>query len=143
MSPIALHPRNVLPAFALLVALVFGWQASLEHAIAPRFDVKDVTALEAKALMDAGAVVIDVRDRAVSDRLHLPGALLIPVEALSARLGQLEAARAKNIVVYCGNGSRLGPEAATILGRAGFTQVVNLKSGLEGWRAAGLPTASL
>jgi rhodanese-related sulfurtransferase len=143
MSPIALHPRNVLPVFFLVAALFLGWQSALRQAPVSQVNVKEVTALEAKALMDAGALVIDVRDRAASDRLHLPGALLIPVEVLFAHLGQLEAAKSKNVVVYCGNGSSRGPEAAAILSNAGFTQVVNLKSGIEGWRSAGLPTATL
>jgi rhodanese-related sulfurtransferase len=143
MNAIALQPRNFLPVLALAAVLFLGWQSALQQANEPRLDVKHVTTLEAKALIDAGAVVIDVRDRAASDRLHLPGALLIPVEVLAAHLAQLEAAKTKPIVVYCGNGSSLGPQAATILGQAGFTQVVNLQSGLEGWRAAGLPTTHL
>jgi rhodanese-related sulfurtransferase len=69
----------------------------------------------------------------------LPGALLIPLEVLSARLGSLEAAKAKTIVVYCGNGSYRGPEAVQLLTNAGFTNVVNLAPGFSGWRDAGLP----
>ena len=143
MNAIALQPRHIVSILVLLTALVLSWQSSLKHAATSQFNVKEVTALEAKALMDAGAVVIDVRDRAASGRIHLPGAMLIPLEVLSASLAQLESAKAKNIVVYCGDGGTRGPEATAKLNSAGFAQAVNLKSGFEGWRNAGLPTARL
>jgi rhodanese-related sulfurtransferase len=143
VNAIALQPRHIFSILVLATALVLSWQASHKDATTPQFNVKEVTAQEAKALMDAGALVIDVRDRAVSGRIHLPGAMLIPLELLSSSLAQLETAKTKNIVVYCGDGSTLGPEATSKLNNAGFAQAVNLKSGLEGWRKAGLPTASL
>lgn len=37
------------------------------------------------------------------------------------------------------SGSNLGPRAAHALFQAGYTQVANLQSGIEGWRRAGLP----
>jgi rhodanese-related sulfurtransferase len=143
MGAIALQPRHIVSILVVVTALVLSWQLTRNHATTPQFDVKEVTALEAKALMDGGAIVIDVRDRALSGGIHLPGAMLIPLELLSASLAQLESAKSKNIVVYCGDGSTRGPEATAKLNNAGFPQAVNLKSGIEGWRNAGLPTASL
>lgn len=107
-----------------------------------RFPVKDASLDEARALIAAGAIVIDVRDKAVSGSAHLPGALLIPLEVLEARLKTMEVAKTQPIVVYCGKGSTLGPEAAHILTQAGYTEVVNLAPGLNGWRDAGLPVQS-
>lgn len=109
---------------------------------AHRFQAKDVSLDEARALIAAGALVIDVRDRAVSGSAHLPGALLIPLEVLEARLKSMDVAKTQPIVVYCGKGSTLGPEAAHILTQAGYQQVVNLAPGLSGWRDAGLPVQS-
>jgi rhodanese-related sulfurtransferase len=111
-------------------------------ARAHRFPVKDVSLDEARALIAAGAIVIDVRDKAVSGSAHLPGALLIPLEVLEARLKTMEVAKTQPIVVYCGKGSTLGPEAAHILTQAGYSEVVNLAPGLSGWRDAGLPVQS-
>lgn len=96
----------------------------------------EVSIEEAIALIDAGALVIDVRE---GPKTHLPGAMLIPLEVLAAHLSKLEAAKAQSIVVYCGNGTMRGPKAAHILTQAGFTHVVNLQPGIEGWRAANLP----
>jgi rhodanese-related sulfurtransferase len=100
------------------------------------FKSNDVSVPEAISLIESGALVIDVR---YSPAMHLPGAMLIPMEVLAARLEKLEIAKTQPIVVYCGNGDSRGPEAAQILKRAGFTNVVNLGSGIEAWRAAGLP----
>jgi rhodanese-related sulfurtransferase len=112
-----------------------------QHAT-KRFVAKDVSLDEARALIAAGAMVIDVRDKAVSGSAHLPGALLIPLEVLEARLKAMEVAKTQPIIVYCGKGSTLGPEAAHILTQAGYTEVVNLAPGLSGWRDAGLPVQS-
>jgi len=109
---------------------------------ATRDDIREVTTQEAKKMIDAGALVIDVRDQAVAAHAHLPNALLIPQEVLLARIGQVEADRTRPVVVYCGDGSRLGPDATATLNQAGYKNAVNLKRGIEGWRAAGLPTAS-
>jgi rhodanese-related sulfurtransferase len=108
----------------------------------PARDISTVSVPEAIALIDAGALVIDVRERAVSANSHLPGALLIPLEVLGAHLSKLEVAKAQSIVVYCGNGSTRGPEAVQILTQAGFAHAVNLQPGIEGWRAIGLPVAA-
>jgi rhodanese-related sulfurtransferase len=104
-----------------------------------RPSVPEVNLEEARALIEAGALVIDVRERAASTNLHLPGALLLPLEVLTAHMTSLEAHKAKSVVVYCGNGSSRGPEAVRMLGEAGFGNVVNLAPGFSGWRDAGFP----
>jgi rhodanese-related sulfurtransferase len=107
---------------------------------APEFHVKEVLLEEAQALIAAGALVLDVRDRAAYEARHIAGAMLAPVASLSTAIpASLEQARTKPIVVYCGEGTSLGPEGTHLLNKAGFAQAVNLKSGIQGWAAAGLP----
>jgi rhodanese-related sulfurtransferase len=126
----------------LLIASVIALSAlTSRHSSLPAADVREITAQEAQALMAVGAVVVDVRDQAVSGRAHLPGALLIPIEVLEARIEKLQVAKTADIVVYCGDGSTVGPRAAGTLNRSGYTKAVNLKSGFQGWSAAGLPIA--
>lgn len=138
------HPQRQFAAFAfaLLVALSFistlAWNMNLGSA---NSGVRDVSAQEAKAMLDAGAIAIDVREKAVAASSHLPGSLLIPLEVLAANLSRLEAYKAYPLVVYCGDGSSRGPEAAALLTRAGFSKVVNLRYGIDGWRSAGLQTS--
>ena len=99
----------------------------------------DISVPEAISLIESGALVIDVR---YSPSTHLPGAMLIPMEVLAARLEKLEISKTQPIVVYCGNGAARGPESSQILTRAGFTNVVNLGGGLDRWRSAGLPVVT-
>ena len=135
MLSIARSRRSQLVLASLFVLCAATWQSNQ-----PALKAVDVSSIqEAIALVDAGALVIDVRE---SPKTHLPGALLIPIEVLTARLASMEVAKTQSIVVYCGNGSSLGPRAAQALAQAGFTHVVNLEAGLEGWRAAGMPVLS-
>jgi rhodanese-related sulfurtransferase len=127
---------------ALAIAMSGQRVATDGPSAATRPDIREVTTQEAKAMIDAGALVVDVRDHAVSARAHLPNALLIPQEVLAARIGQIEADLTRPVVVYCGDGSRLGPDATAALNQSGYKNAVNLKGGIDGWRASGLPTAS-
>jgi len=138
------QPRRPLAAlaFSLLVALSFistlAWNLNLWGS---QPAVREVSVQEAKAMLEAGAISIDVRDKGVAATAHLPGALLIPLEVLQANLPRLEAYKAYPIVVYCGDGTSRGPDAAALLEREGFSKVVNLQHGIEGWRSAGLKVA--
>ena len=74
------------------------------------------------ALLRAGAVVIDVRspgEFAVGSR---KGSINIPLDQLQTHLPKLD--RAKPIVLCCASGTR-SAMAASLLKRAGFSQVVN------------------
>jgi rhodanese-related sulfurtransferase len=135
MQPLALSRHWQLIVMSLVV--LFAIMTRSGGLPVPK--ANEVSIQEAIALIDSGALVIDVRE---SPKTHIPGALLIPLEVLNAHLSKLEAAKAQSIVVYCGNGTTRGPEAAQILTQAGFAHVVNLQPGIEGWRAAGLPVAS-
>ncbi len=102
--------------------------------------VPEVDVAAAKALIEAGALVIDVRGKDAYDYRHVPGAVLVPLAQLTAALPlSLAGAKDKTIVVYCNDGHVTGPKGTRILLDHGYTQVVNLKSGVEGWEAAGLP----
>lgn len=124
------NPQLLVAMLALVVALV----VNLGRPAAAHVSVH-----EAIALIDAGALVIDVR---TAPHTSLPGAMLIPLEVLEARLAGMEVAKTQQIVVYCGNGSGLGPRAAHVLTQAGFQHVVNLEPGIEGWHKARLPVVA-
>lgn len=107
-----------------------------------RPQVRDVDVSEAKALIENGAVVIDVRELEVSAGSHIAGALLIPLGILAQRMTELSIDKTRPVVVYCNEGTSRGPEGTAAMNQAGFAHAVNLKSGIEGWRAAGMPTSS-
>lgn len=62
---------------------------------------------------------------------------------LAAPLAAAAFAAAKDgpVLVYCGDGVAIGPEATSILNAAGYARAVNFKPGIEGRAGAGLPIA--
>jgi phage shock protein E len=82
-------------------------------------------------------LVLDVRTPDEYASGHVPGAINIPIDALSARTGELDPQR--EVVVYCERGPRAS-KAATALVAAGFSGVKLLSGHMSAWRDAGLPT---
>jgi phage shock protein E len=72
-----------------------------------------------KALMDSGAVVVDVRTGPEFDRGHVKGALNIPLDRIAGRAAEF---KTKNQVVICccQSGMRSG-SAVSILKKSGVT----------------------
>lgn len=129
--------------FALFVAaMAFAWLANNGTRKSPEnlLPVPEVDIAQAKVLIDSGALVIDVRSAEQFGFRHLPGAVLLSIEVLRAGIPlSIATAKDKPVVVYCNQGLVHGPEATRLLHQAGFSQAVNLRSGIEGWAAAGLP----
>lgn len=120
----------------------FGaWQAAGLPTSDGEDDADDVPQLgprAAKALIDSGAVLLDVREPAEWCAEHAPGAMLIPLGQVRAR--QHELPRDRRIVVVCRSGGRSAAVTAS-LRLAGF-DAVNLAGGMCAWAAAGLPVVS-
>lgn len=95
-----------------------------------------VTVVEAAALRDGGAFVLDVREPDEWAAGHIPGATLVPLGQLAARIGELE--RDQRIVVVCRSGNRSAQGRDILLG-AGFPAVTSLDGGMTDWQAAGMP----
>ena len=129
-------PRFLLSLVALAAAFVFVQnQTPRTH-----FNIKNVTVAEAKALVDGGAIVVDVREQEQFNARHIPGSILIPLEVLRVGIpASIANAKQKQIVVYCGDGLTHGPEGTELLNKSGFANAVNIQAGIEGWAAAGLP----
>lgn len=89
---------------------------------------------------DGLVTVIDVRPPEEYLQGHIAGALNIPLEKLTTRLGELP--RDREIVAYCrGPWCVLSFEAVARLRDAGI-QARRLEDGLPEWRRAGLPVES-
>ena len=82
--------------------------------------------------------MLDVRTPREFAEGHLEGAMLIPVQVLQARLGELAGHKDEPVFVYCKTGNR-STVAAKLLVDAGHTEVVNLRRGIREWQSAGLP----
>lgn len=84
-------------------------------------------------------VVVDVRTPHEFEGKHIAGAVSLPLNHLAERAGELP--RDRRLLVHCAGGYR-SSIAASVLQRAGFTQVSELAGGLAAWEAAGLPLTS-
>lgn len=101
--------------------------------------IRNVNAEEAKVkLADPKVVLLDVRSRAEYDGGHIKHAMLIPLNELATRIGELGPGSGRSILVYCRSGMR-SRAASTLLAQHGFA-VMNLKGGVTSWSAAGFPT---
>jgi rhodanese-related sulfurtransferase len=133
-------PLNASSKLWLFVLLVAGVMLFVGNQPRNEFSIKNVSVAQAKAMVDAGALVVDVREEDKFNHRHIPGAVLLPVAVL--RLGipaTFAYARDKPILVYCGDGVTTGPEGTELLNKAGFANAVNMEAGINGWAAAGLP----
>jgi rhodanese-related sulfurtransferase len=95
-----------------------------------------ITIAEAKEMMAADSVVIDVRNPDEYANGHVPGATLIPVNSVFARSGELPAD--KKIIFVCAVGQR-SALAAEMAAAAGLPadRLYNLEGGTDAWRKAG------
>lgn len=92
---------------------------------------------DAKRLIDAGTVyLLDVRTPEEFQQGHLKGAVLIPIDQLKMRLGEIP--RNRKIVVYCAVGPRSNA-AARLLAEKGYRDVYTMQDGIVGWYRNGLP----
>ena len=98
-----------------------------------------VSVTEAAARRDQGAFILDVREQAEWNEVHIPGATLIPLGTLADRVKEVPDDR--EIVVVCRSGNR-SQAGRDILLQAGFTRVTSMAGGMNEWRAAGHPTVA-
>jgi len=77
-------------------------------------------------------VLIDVREPWEFELCRIEGSLSIPLGQLAARIEEVPAGRP--LVMVCHHGHR-SFHAAAMLRHAGFTQVHNLRGGVEEWAA--------
>jgi len=82
-----------------------------------------------------GAVTIDVREPGEYLAGHVPGARLVPMSQVAARLDELP--RNAPVYVICANGNR-SLAVADLLVRDGF-DARSLAGGTSAWESAGLP----
>jgi hydroxyacylglutathione hydrolase len=99
-----------------------------------------LTVRELARLADRGEpetpLVIDVRQATEYESGHVPGSLHVAAGSLPDRLETLP--RDRPIAAICASGYR-SSVAASLLRRAGFTDVAWVADGVPAWQAAGLP----
>jgi rhodanese-related sulfurtransferase len=79
---------------------------------------------------------VDVRTPNERDAKRIAGSVGISLNRLEDRMNELP--RDRRLLVHCAGGYR-SSIAASLLQRAGFTQIVELAGGVAAWEAASLP----
>lgn len=89
---------------------------------------------EARRLMHEryGCRILDVREPEEFAGGHLPGAVNIPLYAVSRKAPLLMPSRKRPLMVYCGSGARSLP-AVQVLSVMGYQNLYNLCGGIEYW----------
>jgi hydroxyacylglutathione hydrolase len=119
---------------------VIGWGGPeiIQHWIAAGRRLITTPQLEPTQAQDSGRLIVDVRGQSEWEEQGIPG-------ARHAFLGDIlnqmaDVPRDRPLVLHCGSGSR-SAIGASVLQAAGFTDVANMKGGIDAWREAGLPVS--
>ena len=97
-----------------------------------------ISPAQAVAMMNQGALVLDVRSREEFDAGHIGEARNMASAELESSADSLKKWRDKTVILYCQSGAR-SLAAMGALTRQGFTKVFNLAGGLDAWRKDNLP----
>lgn len=85
-------------------------------------------------------LLLDVREPWEYETCHIPGAILMSMQTVPARMQELD--DEQEIVCICHHGAR-SMQVAQFLERHGFTQLINLTGGVHAWAQQvdpGMPT---
>jgi rhodanese-related sulfurtransferase len=119
-------------------------EAASVCAVGPGPQVPQISVDEVKRRLDSqgtsGPLLLDVRppEEFAGELGHVPGAVLVPLPELAARIGEIARHRAGTVITICRSGNR-SAHAAAILRAAGFGDVRNMTGGTLAWRARGFP----
>ena len=101
-------------------------------------DVPEIDVDELEHRLAAGARLVDVREPDEYEQVRVPGGILVPLQSVPERLGEVPSDG--TFYVICAKGGR-SRAAAEIL-RAEGRDAVNVAGGTTAWVEAGLPTES-
>jgi len=99
------------------------------------FPYKTIGTDEAKSMIEAGAIVVDVRQPDEWRRGHIPEATLVPLDGIYSfgkALKALQLPEDEDVIFVCAVGQR-SASASEIALVAGLKNVYNLANGMNGW----------
>jgi phage shock protein E len=130
------HSRRTI-VFSLAAALILALLLVTQFTDSPpSISAKEASLLKSR---DSSLVFLDVRteEEFLDSAGHLEGALLIPLQAIETRIGDLASRKEQTIVVYCRSGQR-SKNAVSFLRKRGF-HALNLEGGILKWKNANYP----
>lgn len=96
--------------------------------------MREIDVQELARILAAGEplYLLDVRQPWEHEAVALPGSILIPLNELPSRFGEIQPPAGALVVAYCHHGVR-SLSASAFLNRAGFQGAVSLAGGIEAW----------
>jgi molybdopterin/thiamine biosynthesis adenylyltransferase/rhodanese-related sulfurtransferase len=95
----------------------------------------------ARAEIESGISLIDVREQNEWDDSHLEAATHVPQGELVERIDELAPDRSERLLLHCRTDNRSARMAEELAG-LGYENVAVIEGGIVAWEEAGLPTAS-
>jgi rhodanese-related sulfurtransferase len=99
--------------------------------------VPAVTVQQAAAMVEDGALLVDIRELDEWQMLRIPGAEFKPLSQIQEWYEALP--RDVDIILQCRSGNRSAQATNALINQAGFDRVFNLTGGLIAWHSADLP----
>ncbi|MBX2983115.1 MAG: rhodanese-like domain-containing protein [Flavobacteriales bacterium] len=101
--------------------------------------MKEITAQELRRMKDSGEhfVILDVREPYEVEMCGI-GGMCLPMSQLIDRLAEIP--KDLPVVVHCRSGSRSCAVIDTLTMRYGFSNLINLKGGIQAWQEEVDPT---
>jgi rhodanese-related sulfurtransferase len=118
---------------ALMTFVVMGFEIRQRMAMASA-----IAPSEAIRMVNAGAVLVDLRAANQFKDGHIAGARNLPGDQIAADAKAIEKLAARTVVLYCGDGATTAAAQRT-LARAGAKNVYSLRGGLDAWKQENLP----
>jgi rhodanese-related sulfurtransferase len=118
--------------------VVFVAAVLLAASVAVAAGYRNIASTEVSSFLakHKNAFLLDVRTPDEYRQARLTGAVLIPINEIEHRLGEVP--KNRPIVVYCAVGSRSSLVAGFLAGK-GYGEVYHMSDGLVGWYRNGLP----
>ena len=128
-------------SLSAMIGIVFTalWIFAADQSAGPPGRIRKVGIDEYAQLRgQTNTVILDVRSAAEFEKGHIPGAINIDIN--STRFGDKVATldKGKTYLVNCAVGMR-SARACQKLAAIGFTNLVDLAPGFDGWKKAGRP----
>jgi rhodanese-related sulfurtransferase len=123
----------------LVGALVFSFLMLVFYELRKKSEgVTNIEPQAAVSLINADAVVIDLRTPEAFARGHIVNSRNIPFDELDANQERIGKLAAKPLLAVCEAGVTCG-KAVAALRKSGIEKVYGLKGGITGWTQANLP----
>jgi len=130
------HRKETMTVMRTMITVVLGIVMTAAVALAAGY--KNILSGDAKRLLAStkNVFLLDVRTPEEFRQARLQGAVLIPINEVERRLGEVP--KNRPVLVYCAVGSRSNL-VADYLAQRGYPQVYNLADGIVGWYRNGFP----